>query len=74
MKFNLRKIMLKAWELYRKGRLTFAECLHRSRLSAKAEQGAFRLLSDLGHKGRRRNISGAILRRVASPAGHGVRG
>ena len=63
MKFNLRKIMLKAWELYRKGRLTFAECLHRSRL-----------LSDPGHKGRRRNISGAILRRVASPAGHGVRG
>lgn len=37
MKFNLRKIMLKAWELYRKGRLTFAECLHRSWLSAKAE-------------------------------------
>ena len=38
MKFNLRKIMLKAWELYRKGRLTFAECLHRSWLSAKADQ------------------------------------
>ena len=37
MKFNLRKIMLRAWELYRKGRLTFAECLHRSWLSAKAE-------------------------------------
>ena len=27
-----------------------------------------------GTKGRRRNISGAIFRRVASPAGHGVRG
>ena len=37
MKFNLRKIMLRAWELYRKGGLTFAECLHRSWLSAKAE-------------------------------------
>lgn len=37
MKFNLRKIMLRAWELHRKGGLTFAECLHRSWLSAKAE-------------------------------------
>lgn len=37
MKFNLRKIMLRAWELYRKDGLTFAECLHRSWLSAKAE-------------------------------------
>ena len=37
MKFNLRKIMLRAWELYRKGGLTFTECLHRSWLSAKAE-------------------------------------
>lgn len=37
MKYDLRKIMLRAWELYRKGGLTFAECLHRSWLSAKAE-------------------------------------
>ena len=37
MKYDLRKIMLRAWELYRKGSLTFAECLHRSWLSAKAE-------------------------------------
>ena len=38
MKFNLRKIMLRAWELYRKGEgLSFAECLHRAWLTAKAE-------------------------------------
>ena len=39
-RFNLRKIMLRAWELYRKDKsegLTFAECLHRAWLSAKAE-------------------------------------
>ena len=38
MKFNLRNIMLRAWELYRKGEgLSFAECLHRAWLTAKAE-------------------------------------
>lgn len=37
MKWNLKKIMLRAWELYRKGGLTFAECLHRSWLTVKAE-------------------------------------
>ena len=37
-RFNLRKIMLRAWELYRKGEdLSFGECLHRAWLSAKAE-------------------------------------
>lgn len=37
--FNLREIMLRAWRLYREkaGELTFAECLHRSWISAKAE-------------------------------------
>ena len=38
-KFNLRSIMLKAWELFRKATdLTFGECLHRAWLSAKAEE------------------------------------
>ena len=38
MKFNPRNIMLRAWELYRKGEgLSFAECLHRAWLTAKAE-------------------------------------
>jgi hypothetical protein len=37
MKWNLRKIMLRAWELYRKGEITFAEALHRAWLVAKAE-------------------------------------
>ena len=37
MKYNLSKIMLKAWELFRKLEITFSEALHRSWLSAKAE-------------------------------------
>lgn len=37
MKYNLRAIMLRAWKSYRKMRLSFAECLHRAWLSAKAE-------------------------------------
>lgn len=38
-KYNISKIMLKAWELYRKiTGLQFAECLHRAWLSAKAEK------------------------------------
>ena len=38
-KFNLRNIMLKAWKLFRKHTdLSFAECLHRAWLSAKAEE------------------------------------
>lgn len=37
-KYDLRKIMLRAWENYRKNNdLTFGECLHRAWLSAKAE-------------------------------------
>ncbi|WP_313584541.1 hypothetical protein [Lacrimispora sp.] len=39
MKYNLRKIMLRAWTNYRKNKnLSFAECLHRAWLSAKAEE------------------------------------
>ena len=35
--YDLRKIMLRAWELYRKDSgLTFAECLHRAWLTEKA--------------------------------------
>lgn len=37
MKYNLRKIMLKAWALFRKLGITFAEALHRAWISAKAE-------------------------------------
>lgn len=39
MKYNLRKIMLRAWKNYRKSsNLSFGECLHRAWLSAKAEE------------------------------------
>lgn len=39
MKYNLSKIMLKAWKIYRKTRgISFAEALHRAWLSAKAEE------------------------------------
>lgn len=38
MRYNLSKIMLKAWSIYRKNEgLSFSECLHRAWLSAKAE-------------------------------------
>lgn len=38
-KFNLRNIMLKAWDLFRKAAdLPFSECLHRAWLSAKAAE------------------------------------
>ena len=36
MKYNLRKIMLKAWELFRKLEISFSEALHRAWISAKA--------------------------------------
>ena len=39
MKYNLRKIMLRAWSIYRKNQeLAFGECLHRAWLTAKAEE------------------------------------
>lgn len=38
MKYDLRNIMLRAWKLYREGKgLSFAECLHRSWISEKAQ-------------------------------------
>lgn len=36
-KYDLRRIMLKAWELFRKLEITFSEALHRAWVSAKAE-------------------------------------
>ena len=36
MKYDLSKLMKKAWTLYRKLQLTFSECLHRAWISAKA--------------------------------------
>ena len=36
-KFDLRRIMLRAWKNYRKMQLSFAECLHRAWITAKAE-------------------------------------
>lgn len=38
MKYNLSKIMLKAWEICRKYNIKFSEALHRAWLSAKAEE------------------------------------
>lgn len=39
MKYNLSKIMLKAWKIYRKTKgISFGESLHRAWLSAKAEE------------------------------------
>ena len=35
MKYNLSQIMKKAWELFRKGKVTFAGALHRAWLAAK---------------------------------------
>ena len=37
MKYNLSKIMTKAWATFRKNEITFAEALHRAWNSAKAE-------------------------------------
>ena len=37
MKYDLRRIMTRAWRIYRKAAVSFAEALHRAWLSAKAE-------------------------------------
>ena len=37
MKYDLHRIMCRAWKLYRNGVAAFAECLHRAWSSAKAE-------------------------------------
>ena len=39
MRYNLSKVMLKAWKIYRKTKgISFGEALHRAWLSAKAEE------------------------------------
>ena len=38
MKYNLSKIMTKAWELFRKLEISFSEALHRAWISAKAAE------------------------------------
>ena len=38
MKYDLSQIMKRAWKLFRKEVGSFAECLHRSWISAKAEE------------------------------------
>ena len=46
-KYNLRRIMMKAWQNYRKNEgLTFGECLHRAWLSAKAEEVNAKRIAD----------------------------
>jgi hypothetical protein len=37
MKYNLSKIMTRAWEIFRKAEVTFSEALHRAWQSAKLE-------------------------------------
>lgn len=37
MKYNLSQIMHRAWAIYRKGKTTFSEALHRAWQAAKAE-------------------------------------
>lgn len=37
-KYDLQSIMARAWKIFRKAQITFAEALHRSWLSAKAEE------------------------------------
>jgi hypothetical protein len=37
MKYNLSQIMHKAWQIFRKGKTTFGEALHRAWQAAKAE-------------------------------------
>ena len=36
MRYDLRAIMLRAWRLFREGKGSFAECLHRAWISEKA--------------------------------------
>lgn len=38
MKYNLSEIMTRAWKLFRKLGLSFAECLHRAWITAKATE------------------------------------
>ena len=53
MKYNLSKIMLKAWKIYRKTKnISFAEALHRAWLSAKAEEINAKRIEDAKHAAR----------------------
>ena len=48
MRYNLSKIMLKAWKVYRKTKgISFAEALHRAWLSAKAEKVNTKLIEQI---------------------------
>ena len=50
MKYNLSKIMLKAWKVYRSGKqISFGEALHRAWLSAKAEEINAQRIEDAKH-------------------------
>lgn len=52
MKYNLRKIMLKGWRIYRQNKeegISFAEALHRAWLSAKAEEINAKRIEDAKH-------------------------
>ena len=50
MKYNLSKIMLKAWKVYRKTKdISFAEALHRAWLFAKAEEINAKRIEDAKH-------------------------
>jgi hypothetical protein len=57
MKYNLSKIMLKAWKIYRKTKnISFAEALHRAWLSAKAEEINAKRIEDAKHAAQRKPI------------------
>lgn len=48
MKYNLKKIMLRAWRNYRENsNISFGECLHRAWLSAKAEEVNAKRIEDV---------------------------
>ena len=46
MKWDLRRIMLRAWAIYRKGEVSFGEALHRAWEAAKAEPVNARRIED----------------------------
>lgn len=54
MKYNLREIMLRAWKNYRKMQLSFAECLHRAWITAKAGKS---MLSELKRRKRKQELT-----------------
>ena len=50
MKFDVQKIMKKAWKIYRKEEVEFAEALHRAWISAKAEPENARRIAEAKRK------------------------